>query len=384
MSTTIASIAQLLPPWVGQFATDLYRIDPKTGLCNRNVNDFAVVALFTVFILAVRVFFYTTFCPWIISGIKISAGKRGVRKFTEQAWMFMCHSISFSVGMYLIQGTPYANSVYGSLEATKHFWIDYPLGHRNLTPAFKTYYLMELAYWFHFVVALIYEHLQRVEYKRKIKMGLNVPEPYVRKDFWPLVLHHIVTIALIGASYYMNFIRIGHVTMIFLDVSDILLCFAKMFNYIPWVYVFFKEALFAIFAISWIVTRHIMIGVLCFSIYAQSLIYVPKIALVWDPEGLQTFYSMTVYWSFLGLFALLEILLFYWLWMIFRIVIQIMSGTNISDDRSDNDEELTPVVAEPKEKVLKSKKQLNANHTQAKTRKSSARRKSISETPKKK
>lgn len=349
-----------------QLINTLYNVNPITGLCNRGPYDGILVAFFTVLILSFRVFFYTKLCPFLLKNVKISAGKRGIRKFTEQAWMFMCHSISLYTGCKLLVGTKYTSAVFGYSSGTTHFWIGYPLEHKNLTIGFKTFYFVELAYWMHFVVALIYEHYERYSYQCKIAKGIKAEEPFVRKDFWALVVHHAVTVLLVGTSYYMNFIRIGHVTMILLDVSDVLLCFAKMLNYLPSVHHLVKEIIFGIFAISWVLTRHYLLGILCLSIYSESLVHVPKEALLWDPYGIQAFYSLTVYWSFLGLFAILQALLLYWLWMILRIVIQIALGGPPVDDRSDNDEEITTpdTITATEKKPRKSKKELNNLHEQ--------------------
>ena len=48
-----------------------------------------------------------------------------------------------------------------------------------------------------------------------------------RKDFWEMAIHHIVTIALIIGSYWMNLVRVGHAILCCMDISDIILsvCF---------------------------------------------------------------------------------------------------------------------------------------------------------------
>jgi hypothetical protein len=50
-------------------------------------------------------------------------------------------------------------------------------------------------------------------------------------DFLAMVVHHIVTIALLASSWSVGFIRIGSFVTALHDVSDFLLMFAKCFNY---------------------------------------------------------------------------------------------------------------------------------------------------------
>ena len=61
---------------------------------------------------------------------------------------------------------------------TEHFWIDYP--HWQMIPQLKAYYLVQAAYWCQQLLVLV----------------LKLEKP--RKDYNELVLHHIVTLWLIG------------------------------------------------------------------------------------------------------------------------------------------------------------------------------------------
>lgn len=69
----------------------------------------------------------------------------------------------------------------------------------------KTYYLLEFAYWC----------------QQFFLVTLRVEKP--RKDFTELVLHHIVTLWLIGWSYLINLIHIGNAVFITMDWSDVFL-----------------------------------------------------------------------------------------------------------------------------------------------------------------
>lgn len=69
----------------------------------------------------------------------------------------------------------------------------------------KAYYLLEFAYWC----------------QQFLLVTLRVEKP--RKDFTELVLHHIVTLWLIGGSYVLNLTRIGNAVFITMDWSDVFL-----------------------------------------------------------------------------------------------------------------------------------------------------------------
>lgn len=49
-----------------------------------------------------------------------------------------------------------------------------------------------------------------------------------RHDFSEFLLHHIVTITLVGFSYVTNFIPIGAVIMLVMDTTDIFVAFFKL------------------------------------------------------------------------------------------------------------------------------------------------------------
>lgn len=61
-----------------------------------------------------------------------------------------------------------------------------------MTPLIKRYYLMQLAYWV----------------QQLLVLALRLEKP--RKDFVELVIHHIVTIWLVGWSYITNMTWIGN------------------------------------------------------------------------------------------------------------------------------------------------------------------------------
>jgi very-long-chain ceramide synthase len=59
-------------------------------------------------------------------------------------------------------------------------------------------------------------------------MVLNVAFHRDRRDFSEFLLHHIVTIVLVGFSYTVNFLPVGAVIMLLMDFSDIFVAIFKM------------------------------------------------------------------------------------------------------------------------------------------------------------
>lgn len=66
----------------------------------------------------------------------------------------------------------------------------------------KAYYLIQFAYWWQQLLVLV--------------LGLEKP----RKDYKALVVHHFVTLWLIGWSYITNFTLVGNAVYMSMDIPD--------------------------------------------------------------------------------------------------------------------------------------------------------------------
>jgi acyl-CoA-dependent ceramide synthase len=80
-----------------------------------------------------------------------------------------------------------------------YLWRDYP--HIPLSGPVKCYYLIQAAFYLHQMLILNAEAR--------------------RKDHFQMMTHHVITIALIGASYYTNFTRVGCLVLVLMDWCDI-------------------------------------------------------------------------------------------------------------------------------------------------------------------
>jgi acyl-CoA-dependent ceramide synthase len=118
-------------------------------------------------------------------------------RFMEQMYAVIYFGILGPAGLYVMRQTPvwYFN--------TRGMYELFP--HRTHAAEFKFYYLFEAAYWAQQAIVML--------------LGMEKP----RKDFFELVTHHIVTLALIALSYRFHFTYMGIAIYITHDISDFFL-----------------------------------------------------------------------------------------------------------------------------------------------------------------
>jgi hypothetical protein len=92
--------------------------------------------------------------------------------------------------------------------------------HRTHEARFKFYYLFEAAYWAQQALVML--------------LGMEKP----RKDFKELVMHHVVTLVLIGLSYRFHFAFLGIGVYVTHDISDFFLAVS-----LSWFGVFMRVSL---------------------------------------------------------------------------------------------------------------------------------------------
>ncbi|KAI9604076.1 hypothetical protein H4Q26_003688 [Puccinia striiformis f. sp. tritici PST-130] len=192
----------------------------------------------------------------------------------------------------------------------RQYWQGYP--NTSLDALSKFYYLAQIAFWFQQIVVL------QVEERRK--------------DYCQMFTHHIVTVFLVCGSYATNFTGIGTAVHTTMDLSDILLAFAKMLNYLQVGTI--GDASFLAFVFSWIYTRHYVLIRIIFAIYTD----LPQdIELVWNlstgqlPTG-------PLWITFLVLLTALETIIMIWLYMILKVVWKVARGQAPEDTRSDTED----------------------------------------------
>ncbi|KAJ3152249.1 sphingosine N-acyltransferase lag1 [Geranomyces variabilis] len=337
------------PPavWLPDSVLRYLNYDFEKGTCRKHPNDVLIALAFAVLFIALRSYLYKNLFPVLAKRWHVPKAPGPRLKFSEQTWLLMCHTASFFGGVVLISGTPAESALWGNWDGLKQFWIGYPFNHRAILPVFKIYYLAILGYWLHHVFALGVEGVRwRMVQRMRARGETNLPYAQNRSDFWPLALHHAVTVSLIIVSYVMNFTRGGLVVIVLLDVADIFLPLAKILKYAG--HNTICDAAFAVFTILWVYTRHYVLGRVCVSIWYDTLTCIPAEAREWDPWVSESFWDMKVYWMFVIFFGTLQVLLVYWLAMIVKVVLKVVRGGPAEDVRSDDeDEDEEPLINGP-------------------------------------
>jgi very-long-chain ceramide synthase len=227
---------------------------------------------------------------------------KSITKFVEASWRCIFYSVFCIVGIRALFFPRTASWI----EDTANYWTHWPQQH-TIEPMVLFYYLVELGAYFH--------QLAWTE--------------VTRSDAAEMIVHHLVTIMLIVFSYLLNFSRIGSVILLLHDIADVFLESAKCFNYISrakgrqWAKTV-CDALFAIFAITFFVTRLVLFP--RYVIY--DVIFVSPITFNNDWFG---------YWTFAGLLITLECLHIFWFYLVLKMIVRLFTTGIEKDERSDDE-----------------------------------------------
>jgi hypothetical protein len=112
-------------------------------------------------------------------------------------------------------------------EENPNFFINYPC--QPIPRFLDDLYVIKLAYHFFEAVLTILFHRDR-------------------RDFGEFLFHHVLTIALVSYSYFTNFLPIGAVTMLVMDMTDI---FVAMFKMAVDINETMQNALFTLMFFTW-------------------------------------------------------------------------------------------------------------------------------------
>lgn len=197
---------------------------------------------------------------------------------------------------------------------TSEFWKGYP--HWRMEPTTKCYYLLQFAYW-----------LQQM-----LVISLRIEKP--RSDFVELVIHHIVTLWLVGWSYLTNLTMIGTAIFVSMDISDAFLGFSKCINYLKFQRT--SEVSFAIFLCIWTYFRHWQNLRILHSVYNEFDTLVPAFAKRWSPSN-EVYLAGWMKWQIFGPIMLLQILNLFWYFLIWRVLYRMVVGSPLADVREEGE-----------------------------------------------
>ncbi|CUM68473.1 uncharacterized protein PRCAT00006198001 [Priceomyces carsonii] len=275
-----------------------------TDQYGKGVNDFFFVGYYAIFFTFLREFLMCCFLKPLASYFSIT--KKGkVSRFMEQTYAMFYYGLVGPFGLWIMSRLPlwFFN--------TRQFYENYP--HKTHDIYFKIYYLGQAAFWVQQSVVLI----------------LQLEKP--RKDFKELVLHHIITIALIWTSYRFHFTWIGLAVYITMDVSDFFLATSKTLNYLDSP---IQGPFFVIFVGIWIYLRHYLNLRILWSVLTEFR-SVGEWDLNWDTQQYKCWISQPITFF---LISALQLVNMYWLFLIFRILYRYVYGGVTKDERSDDEE----------------------------------------------
>ncbi|KAA1066802.1 sphingosine N-acyltransferase lag1 [Puccinia graminis f. sp. tritici] len=280
-------------------------LNPETGKYHKGWDDLYFISFWVLIWLSLRELLMKLFWNPLGSWMGLTNGKK-LQRFSEQGWTLVYCTVFWCMGIKILCAYPEPILSFN----IRQYWQGYP--HTSLDALSKFYYLSQIAFWFQQIVVLQVE-------KR-------------RKDYYQMFAHHIVTAILVCGSYATNFTGIGTAVHTTMDLSDILLAFAKMLNYLKVGIV--GDASFLVFVFSWIYTRHYVLLRIIFAIYKD----LPQdIEFTWNPSKGQIA-SRSLWIAFLSLLSALEILLMIWLFMILKVLWKVVRGHAPEDTRSDTED----------------------------------------------
>ncbi|KAF9548902.1 sphingosine N-acyltransferase lag1 [Mortierella hygrophila] len=225
---------------------------------------------------------------------------RSILRFAEQGWICIYYSCSWVLGMYCIQLTPTWNNWFVWFH-TDQFFDSYPL--TALPVITKYYYWLQFSFWI----------------QQMFVLCIEAP----RKDFLAMISHHLVTVLLIICSFLLDVTTFGTAVFVSMDLADVVLALGKCLKYVG-MPDSICDPVFACFMFIWIYTRHFLYGhiIYAWTIYAGD------------------YYTKTTHYTITGLLLVLQSLMFFWLWSIFRIVYKMFASKGgVVDDRSEDEGE---------------------------------------------
>ncbi|KAL6909244.1 TLC domain-containing protein [Trichoderma evansii] len=325
-------LTQLLIPKARPYTRPFWTLshyNPSTGKYAVGPNDIYYVFYYLVLFTGLR--------DGLMNGVLGPLGRRwgiskakDVERFAEQTWMICYYCLFWPLGVHIWYNSPYFLNM-------AELWTDWPS--REITGTMKFYFLAQLAFW-----------IQQV-------YVINIEKQ--RKDYWQMLSHHVVTIALVVASYHYHFTRVGNLILIIMDIVDIVFPLAKCAKYLG--FNTLCDILFGLFVVVWLATRHVFFLMVIRSVYFDVPSIVPYTCFKGgvnnlqgplpqpsglsfllepfkNPEGLICF-NQSIFTGFFTYLVALQAIMSVWSYAILKVVVKVLSGQNAEDIRSDDEEE---------------------------------------------
>jgi len=198
-------------------------------------------------------------------------------RFEENLWQLLYYICAFSFGSYVLSDKIWLYDI-------RYCWIGYPKF--KLHTDVWWYYMSALGFYW----SVTFTHFFETR----------------RKDFYLILIHHLLTISLLVFSFTCNYTRVGLLTAVLHDIADIPLYMNKLCMCLGWNRA--KDHVFTAFAASWIATRCIYFPLKIVS----SVLFYTHTVIEMHP----------VYYIFSSLLVALSIFNYYWGYLIIRILLK--------------------------------------------------------------
>lgn len=165
----------------------------------KGLHDLTFVAFYTVVFTFTREFLMQAIIRPLAAACGIKKKAKQAR-FMEQLYTAVYFLVFGPFGLYVMKHSDKGALWYFN---TTNMFEGFP--HKQHEAIFKAYYLLQASYWA----------------QQGLVLMLQLEAP--RKDFKELVLHHVVTLSLIGLSYRFHFAKMGIAVFISHDISDFFL-----------------------------------------------------------------------------------------------------------------------------------------------------------------
>lgn len=184
---------------------------------------------------------------------------------------------------------------------TRALWTGFP--NPTIEPELPLFYGIQASYYIYLLISHLFLDARR-------------------KDFWQMLIHHIVTLILVIFSYKFSYLRVGVLVFFTMDICDVFLEGARSGNYLGWDTI--SNISFIILLLAWIVLRLLVFPfVIMRSAYYESI-------QVHDEEGYFE-WPRGVYYTFNASLFILLLLQIYWFWLLIRVLIRIIKDGKLTD-----------------------------------------------------
>jgi ceramide synthetase len=279
------------------------------------LNQIYYIVYIAILITLIRYLFEKLICKPFVDWLELTPINK--KKFPESAWKCLFYTCTWTFNFYLL------NYRYNYFQQPYLIWDDWSSG-MNVPFDIKLMYFVQCGFYLHSIYGTLY-----MDYKRK--------------DFYAMLIHHILTMTLIFVSYATRHHKVGLLVLFCHDITDIWLELAKASHYLSsrkgnrecprWETV--ANGCFVMFVLTWFLFRLYW--------YPLKVLYTTGVVTGYRAYsrgcGLYGFFN-SLLWILLGLNI-------YWLIFILQLLFRVLTGTangmqDTREDEDDEDEETTP------------------------------------------